>query len=1074
MMKYQKTKFVVLLFCIGLFVGLPISQMHAQNVSSQKHQITGVVKDVNGEAIIGVSVVEKGTTNGTMTDMRGNFTLSVRPGSQIVISSVGYRKEQFTTEGKSKFDVTLEEESKTLNEVVVVGFGTQKKINLTGAVSTVSSKDLASVPVSNATQALEGLVPGLQISQNMGGLASTASIDIRGVTTIGKGSSGSPLILIDGMEGDINTINPQDIENISVLKDAAASSIYGSRAPFGVILITTKSGGKGKVTINYNDSFRFNQPVLLPKEMDSYTFATYFNDANTNGNMGTYFDADRMARILAYQKGTLKSSIPANGQYWQDGYGYGNDNVDWYKVIYKNHSYSEEHNLSARGGNNINSYYFSLDYLDEDGLMKLSTECNERYGATAKINSQLMPWLKMQYTMRFIRDDYKRPQAMTSSLYSNLARQGWPTLPLKDPNGYYYDSPSPALELAQGGTYTTQNDNTYQQLSFVLEPIKNWITHAEFNYHIESNNCHWDRHVLYNHDVNGNPYVFDKNSYVHEDYYKENYYNINLYSEYSLKVAENNFKLMGGFQAEDLDQKGFGLQRNGIIVDQLPEVDLTSGVSYDGDAIVPSVNGSNASWSTAGFFGRLNYDYAGRYLAEVNMRYDGTSRFRKNNRWKMFPSVSLGWNIAREAFWGNLSDKIGTLKLRASYGELGNQNADNWYPTYRTISYTTNSGAWLQNDALTNVAYVPALVSSSLTWETSRTVNLGLDWGALNNRLTGSLDVYNRRTLNMIGPAPELPSVLGIAVPKTNNTNLKTYGWELSVGWNDHLNIGLNYGIHLTLSDSQTKITKYPNDTYALSDYYKGEKYGEIWGYQTIGIAKTDDEMTAHLATLKNGGQDALGSDWKAGDIMYKDINGDGEINNGAYTKSNHGDLKVIGNSTPRYLFGLDMNASYKGFDFRAFFQGVGKRDYFQGGQNYSGCYYFWGATNNIWFSCGLKQHADYFRAKASNNLPVNLNSYYPRPVFGTDKNEQYQTRYLLNAAYIRLKNIQLGFTIPQSITQKVSLTNVRVFVSAENVWTGTKMKKMFDPETIDGGSSGNGNAYPLMKTISFGLSVTL
>lgn len=296
---------------------------------------------------------------------------------------------------------------------------------------------------------------------------------------------------------------------------------------------------------------------------------------------------------------------------------------------------------------------------------------------------------------------------------------------------------------------------------------------------------------------------------------------------------------------------------------------------------------------------------------------------------------------------------------------------------------------------------------------------------------------------------------------------MNTYGWELQLNWNDHFSFGMNYGIRFTLADAQTKITRYPNDTYTLDAYYKDQKMGEIWGYQTIGIAKSNDEMNNHLSTLTNGGQDALGSDWKAGDIMYQDLNNDGKIDNGANTLNNHGDLKVIGNNTPRYLFGIDLTADYKGFDFRCFFQGVAKRDFWQGS------YYMWGATDNMWWSAGLKQHADYFRATASNDLPANIDSYYPRPIFDTTKNQQVQSRYLLNASYIRLKNLQIGYTLPNGLTNRIGLSNLRIFVSGENLWTGTKMTKLFDPETIDGGDT-TGNAYPLMKTLSFGLSVNL
>lgn len=1041
---------------------------------AQELTVRGSVKDTKGEPLIGVTVRVKGTTIGTITDINGVFTLSNVPrDATLEISYVGMKSQDIPVNGRTVIDVVMEEEAEMLEEVVVVGFGTQKKVNLTGAVSTASSKDIESRPVVNVTQALQGLVPGLNISASNGSLESKPTVNIRGVATIGEGSTGNPLVLIDGIEGDLNAINPQDIENISILKDAAASSIYGSRAPFGVILVTTKKAKAGKTVINYNNNFRWNSPVLKPKMMDSYTFATYFNDASINAGWSPHFSEEHLKRIKDYQEGKITYSIipnPNNPQYWADGYAYGNDNVDWYDAIYRSTTYGQEHNLSASGGvNEKATFYTSFNYLDQNGLMKLSKDFYDRYTVSGKINSQLTSWLNLGYNVRFSRENYQRPAEMTNALFWDLARQGWPTLPLYDPNGYLYSSPSPALGLATGGKDKTKTDNIFHQGYLVLEPIKNWITNINLNYRITTAERHWDSQRTYNHDVNGNPYVYKSSSNVHEDYFNDDYFNINAYTEYSFSLKDSHhFKLMAGVQAEDLKRKVFGVQRDGIIVPSLPELDLTSGLDYNGNPVTPSVNGSRDSWSTAGYFSRINYDYENKYLAEINLRYDGTSRFRKDKRWNLFPSFSLGWNMAQENFWESLYDTINLFKLRGSYGELGNQNTSNWYPTYQVMPVYSNEGSWLQNGRRPNTAYVPALVSSTMGWEKVTNWNIGFDFGLLRNRLVGSFDYFVRETKNMIGPAQELPVILGIDVPKTNNTDLKTYGFDFEISWNDRLNNGLGYSAKLLLSDSQTKITRYPNPTNTLSKYIEGRKLGEIWGYETIGIAKTDEEMQAHLASLPKGGQNSLGADWKAGDIMYKDLNKDGKIDNGAYTVDNHGDIKVIGNNTPRYLFGLDFSADWKGFDFRAFFQGVLKRDYWQGS------YYFWGVTDNKWWSAGLVPHVDYFRDEPSNELDVNLDAYYPRPIFGTSKNQQVQTRYLQDASYIRLKNLQLGYTLPASLMSKVNLNRIRVFISGENLWTGTKMVEMFDPETVSGGADGNGNAYPLSKVFSFGLSITL
>lgn len=1043
-----------------------------QNVgfSQQSGKLTGVVEDSFGP-VAGASVVVKGTTNGIMTDMNGQFILEgVKNGDIIQISYIGYVTKEIKFTGQASLKISLEEDTQKLDEVVVVGFGTQKKVNLTGSVGTVSAEALESRPVQNAVQALQGMVPGLQISTTSGTLDKKMDMNIRGTGTIGEGSEGGPLVLIDGMEADINSINPQDIENISVLKDAAASSIYGSRAPFGVILVTTKSGKTGKTTVNYNNNFRWGSPVKMPKQMDSYTFATFYNDACFNKGDGAYFKPEHLQRIKDYRDGKISTVSLANGDYWYDGYTAGNANTDWYDTIYRDHTFSQEHNLSLNGGSEKINYYLSMNYLDQNGLMEFNQDTYNRYTTTAKINVILTDWAKLNYSNRFTREDFGRPSALKSELFRDLARQGWPTLPVYDDNGYMYSSPSPALGLRDGGRDKTQTDNVYQQASLILEPVKNWITHVDFNYRIMSANRHWDKQYLYNHDVHGNPYIYDSSSNVHEDQLKENYMNINAYTEYSHSLESgHNFKGMVGFQAEQLKKTEFGLQRNGIIVPGQPEVDITTGQDYYGNTITPSTNGARYAWSTAGFFGRINYDYQGKYLAEVNLRYDGTSRFRKEQRWNWFPSFSVGWNIARESFWEPVADYVGTLKIRGSYGELGNQNTKEWYPTYRVLTVKASNGEWLQNGMKPNTAEVPGLISSSLGWERVRNWNIGFDFGAFNNRLTGSFDYYNRMTLDMVGPAPELPYILGLEVPKTNNTDLKTYGFDLDISWNDRLQNGLGYGVKFILSDARTKITRYPNPTNTLDKYQTGQMMGDIYGYETIGIAKSKEEIDQHLASLPNGGQNALGTNWDAGDIMYKDLNGDGKIDNGGNKYDDMGDMKKIGNNTPRYLFGLDLSADYKGFDFRAFFQGVMKRDYWQGSS------YFWGVTS-LWHSTGFVEHTDYFRAEASNDLPANLDAYYPRPVFDSSKNRQKQTAYLQNAAYIRLKNVQLGYTLPANLTHKFYVSKLRVFVSGENLWTGTSLAKMFDPETIGGGddTDKNGNAYPLSKTISFGISVTL
>ena len=1103
--KNNRKALAALLLCTGFIAAHPLAMRaessgpSVQTVQQQQIKVTGTVNDDMGP-VIGASVVEKGNpSNGTITDIDGNFSLSVKPGATLLISYIGYKSQEVQAISGKSVNITLKEDTEMLDEVVVVGFGTQKKVNLTGAVGTLSSDELKERPVANATQALQGLVPGLNIDVTNGSLESRPDINIRGTATIGEGTSGAPLILIDGMEGELHSINPQDIANISVLKDAAASSIYGSRAPFGVVLITTKSGTKdGKTSINYNNSFRFGSPINKKEMMNSVQFASWVNDALTNNGGSPRFNEAYMDRLITWQNakpyapgqrmtadGTIVYPIEAqaSGQ-WYGGFSTGADDVNYYDVVYKDHTFSQEHNVSASGGSKKFNYYASGSYFDQDGLLNVGEENLQRFTATAKINSEITDWLKFNMNMRFTREDYVRPSALTDYFYEALAFKAWPILPLYDRNGYYYYSDDTSVAaLAEGGSDKKQTDHFYFQTGLEIEPVKNWVTSVDFNYRIKSANRHWDSQPYINHDLSGAPYYRKSSSNVHEDYLKENYFNFNARSEYSFSLADShNFHILGGFQAENLKQNLFGLQRNGIMINSKPEVDLTNGLDIDGNPITPSVNGGRNEWSTVGFFGRLNYDYKGRYLFEVNVRADGSSRFRKGNQWKTFPSASVGWNIAQEEFFKPLSSTVDMLKIRGSYGSLGNQNTDNWYYTYQTLSAQSSAGGWLQNGIKPNIATAPGLVSESLTWETIETYNIGLDLGLFRNRLSGSFDYYVRNTKDMVGNAPALPEILGTSVPKTNNTDLRTHGWELSVMWRDALKNGFSYSAKLLLSDSRTKILRYPNNpTNNIYTYIEGRYINEIWGYETIGIARTDEEMKAHLESLDKAyeayhgvapstplqGQSNFGSNWKAGDIMYKDIDGDGRVSKGSETLGDLGDKRVIGNSTPRYRFGLDLNAAWKGFDVRLFFQGVLKRDYWQGSA------YMFGYTGDLWNSAGIIGVDDYFRdentwsVQAGYTTP-NINSYLPRPV--GSKNLTTQTKYLQDASYLRLKNLQIGYTLPTALTTKWGMQKVRVYFSGENLFTLTGLADQFDPETI---GTRNGNGYPLSMTLSCGLSLT-
>ena len=963
--------------------------------SNIARKVGGTVMNELGEPVENASVVIKGTSVGTTTNKSGEFSIEAPDGNAVLaITSVGYEAQEIKLGDDTNITVVLVSVKSSLDEVVVVGFGTQKKVNLTGAVSTVNAKTLESRPVSNASQALQGVIPGLNISTaGMGGeLNQGMSINIRGLGTIGQGSSSSPLILIDGMEGNINAINIQDIESISVLKDAASASIYGSRAAFGVILVTTKKGKSGKATVNYNNNFRFTAPLNLPTMLDSYTFAMYYNEASLNDGGGEIFNQQMIQRIKDYQAGLDDSAQhkTAGSSNWPL-YTSSNANTNWFDVWYKTAAFSQDHNLSVNGGTDKLQYYLSGNYLGQDGVLKFNKDHLNRYTFTGKIGAELSKYIHVSYTSRFIRQEYGKPTHMNDLFYHNIARR-WPTLPVYDPNGHLAIG-TELPQMVEGGRSKDIEDWLYQQGKLVITPLKNWNITADLNYRIYNRNLQQQVLPAYGYNQDNQPVaqpVYWEGAgatKIYEYNNKSDYFGTNIYSDYSFKLNDaHSFKLLAGFNSELNKYRDLGASRRGLITPLIPTINTAT---TDSKAEL----GGYGHWATAGFFGRINYDYLGRYLLELNGRYDGSSRFLRDKRWNFFPSVSAGWNIANESFFP-MNFNIQVLKLRGSYGSLGNQSTNDWYPFYLTQPFGVNNGGWLLGGQQPNTAGAPGLISGLLTWERVSSWNIGLDVNALDNRLDISAEYFKRTTYDMVGPAPELPVILGTSVPVLNNTDMESTGWELTAVWRDHVG-ALNYSVRGVLSDAVQTVTRYPNVNGNINNWYAGRKAGEIWGYTTIGIAKTQAEMDAHITSLGNGGQNAMGSNWQGGDIMYADLNGDKKVDGGAGTLSDPGDRRIIGNATPRYLFGLDLNADWKGIDVRIFLQGVAKRDWSPNGP------YFWGVNMNMWQAAGFAEHMDFYRDAnspmvTSGLMKENLNSYYPRPYFDQGwKNTATQTRYL-------------------------------------------------------------------------------
>ena len=1115
-------KFTKLFFAASLLI-VSANCVYAQRI------ISGTVVDKAKQPVPGVNVIITGTGLGSITNVDGKYSIEApETAKSLTFTFIGMESQEIAIGTQTQIDVTLAEATTSLEEVVVVGYGIQKKVNLTGAVGTVDYDDFIDRPVQNATQALQGAVNGLNIATGPGGgmLDVPPTINIRGNGTIAALPSGgttstgfsrpgpvpqnslsTPLILINGVEGDINSLNPSDIENISILKDAASSSIYGSRAAFGVMLITTRSGRMGKdskPTISYSGNWRFSSPIGLSDYASAWDASQYNIVAYGNsGSSPTYLSPTLLAGQQAYAEGTGPEWGPVdpnNPKFYPMFFG----STNWNERLYKSATPSSSHGLNIRGGGEKFSYYVSANRLDQDGLLRAGPEDFTRNTLNVNLSAMLSPKVRLEYIGNFNWTKYDAPSYLQwGFFYTNSRRLTHQPYQYED-GVLASDMP---VAIKDGGRYTQDKNQNNHKVTLSYEPVKNWFIHANGSINITNELQQVNQNAIFLQYANGEKYGVGINTsaygqgvgdtYVGNKSFKNDYYTTNIYSDY-FKQTDNGHYIKGlvGFQAEYYHTQGFGVGRSGVISPDVIALDAATSVPRD-------VFGNSQTWSSAGFFGRINYNFKERYLLEANGRYDGASRFVGDDRWGFFPSFSAGWNISKENFFEPLVKTINLLKIRASYGSLGNMNTTNWYPFYPTVPMAIaqvqpgNSGVnwavggnnwnWLINGALSNVASAPGLVSSELTWENVKSWDIGLDFGVLGNRLTGNFDYFQRVTEGMVGPPPPLTNTLGTTTPPANNANLESKGFELLLSWNDDFNLGdspFSYGLSVNLSDEIQTVTKYNNSSPSFYTWYAGRKIGEIWGYTTEGIARTQDQMTQHLESLPNGGQSLVDLVWQSGDIMYKDVDGDGKISSGSGTLASPGDVRVIGNELPRYKYGFSLTAAWKGFDLRGFLQGVAKRDMWPATQRvvpgYSdGDFTFWGIAGDASNQQILTPHLDYYRPEGS-PYGANIDSYYPRPYTGTAKNQMTQTGYLQDAAYLRIKNIQLGYTIPSRLTQRIHLQKVRVYVSGENLFTFTKLTSVIDPEaylgmsTPQGGSGSIGTAYPISKVFAFGLNLNL
>lgn len=1062
MLKDMKTVGVLLLLSAisaGTAYAVPKWGTAGVKEIQQNGVCNGVVTDTTGETVIGASVVVKGTTNGTITGLDGDFSLSgVTKGSILVVSFVGYQNTEVKWNGQP-LTIVLKEDTKVLDEVVVVGYGTQKKANLSGAVAAVDGKVLQDRPITNIGQGLQGVVPNLNITMNNGGApGATSSFNIRGNTSL---NGGSPLVLVDNVQMDANLVNPDDIESISVLKDAASASIYGARAAYGVILITTKKGKKSdKPTVSLSATGYWQSPALTFHNVNSMQYLTMMDEAYQNdGGSGHYFKSQVYQYAEDYFNGKYDSPVFFDTAYDTYKYGYCG-NTDWWDELYKT-SFSQIYTANISGGNDRTTYYASVSMNDQGGILKAGDDKYNKYNANVNISSNITKWLNVSAKIAHTYTDELHPTggttAMNSTAYSGLSSYSGmmkgdlsPLMPVKHPDGHYAGQGSytnPVAIMEQGGNAQYKQNDLWMTGAVKITPIKGLVINADYtwNFYGKSSNQHVQNFYDYT-AVPGteNYYPWTNPSSVtvtnNDDYYNA----FNAFAEYTFSLKEkHNFKVMVGYNQENKHKKYHYAGRKNLIDSSNPSLNLAYGDM--------AMNGSETHWSVNGFFARINYDYKGKYLLELNGRYDGSSKFPHGDRYAFFPSASVAWRVSEEKLWEPIRGWFDNFKLRASYGSLGNQALDESrygnFPYLATYGINTKYGALLNGTRPVAVS-VPGLVSASFTWETVNQIDFGFDASFFGGRLNTSFDWYRRNTKDMLTAGQALPAVLGTSVPQENAADMKTVGWEVSLEWNDRLSNGFGYHIKGVLSDYQASITKFSNPTKLLGTHYVGEKLNEIWGYVSNGLFQSDEDAKAADQSYLSGGS------WGAGDVKYEDLNNDGKIDIGKNTLDDSGDRKIIGNSTPRYSYGITAGFDYKGFDFEMFWQGIGKRDYWLGGSQ------FWGFTDE--WCTPLTSSLDYWTED-------NRDAYFPRlHHYGVNGgNHQVSTRYLQNAAYLRLKNVVLGYTIPRSITEKVKISRLRVFVQGENLLTFTPLIDSYDPETL------NNMTYPINKKISVGLNLT-
>lgn len=1042
-----------------------------QEVQAQDRLVSGTVKDETGGSLPGVSVVVKGTTRGTTTDGNGKYQLNVsNANTTLVFSFVGYGSKEELVGNRSTIDLNLSGEDKILNEVVVVGYGTQQKVNLTGAVGVADAKRIENRPIANTGEGLQGVIPNLNITVRNGDPSQSPTFNVRGFESI---NGGAPLILVDNVPMDINRINPNDIESISVLKDASAAAVYGARAAFGVVLITTKSGKAGKIQVNFGSQFSLAKPIFnMDVVTDPYEFVQARNAANIRTNGNPTYDPRFVEAVKRY------SENPVAANEW----GVNNGRLEFYgfnryqEKIMTDFSPTNQQDLSIAGGSDKSKFFVSFGRFSKDGYLQMNNEKFKRYNLLLKADFQVNKWLNLDTKVVFNSQNSDKPHFYNWDVNINSMARVNPIQPIQFPDLEYYIKPGDRDQYSQyigkyfsgtnffpylqdGGRQTFTRNDLWLTQGATLTPLPGLKVVGNFSYNL-FNDMYQDVQsrveVMGTDLLAANPinFGFSNDDWIENRSTYNQYYVLNTFAQYTLQnTGKHDVTGMVGYNEERGLNRSVYAQARGLITPNVIDLNATTGVQR--------TLGGKSHTSLRGVFYRMTYNYDDRYLLEANGRYDGTSRFPTDSRFGFFPSFSAGWRISNENFMASTNSWLDNLKLRASWGTLGNQTIQNrsngnqlFYPAIPSMG--AGQAPFLLAGA--NIPFVsPAgLVSPSLTWESVTSQNIGLDVTMLKSRLDFSFDLYTRDTKNMLMNV-DLPDILGTNAPQSNAADLRTAGWELSLTWRDKIKTNWSYDVTLALADAQATIRRFVNPSGALPNpgqgiYYVGQKLGEIWGYETAGIFQTQDEVTSSPSQVR------LGNNWRAGDMRYADLNGDGIISPGKNTLADPGDRRIIGNETPRYSFGINTSVAYKNFQLTAFFQGIGRADYLPNNGNWN------------WFYPFNAGHVERYYITDS-WTPENPNAYFAAAHISTSdkKNIQGQSRFVQNASYLRAKNIQLSYTLPVAISSKIGMSRAQVFISGMNLFELTRIRKPLDPETIRTPTI----EYPMQRIGTMGINVS-